>query len=178
MVSVQKIWHRNQFRIGISFGFDENLKQKARQIGARWSQIYKCWYMDYNKENYQKITTTFPETEILYNTSTEPETPAPGLKRGHDIAPITVRIKPGSALRSSQEAEHKVKSIEKGEKKAAFWVANKNTMSDGINQGTGTTNRNAKLVPCAVDFISTGICKTKFEIETIKSDKFVVIFTS
>jgi len=29
MVSIQKIWHHNQFQIGISFGFDETLKQKA-----------------------------------------------------------------------------------------------------------------------------------------------------
>ena len=73
MVSVKKIWHHDQFQIGIGFGFDETLKQKARQIGANWSQTYKCCYVDYNKENYQKITSKFPDLEILYNTPTKVE---------------------------------------------------------------------------------------------------------
>jgi site-specific recombinase XerD len=119
MVSVQKIWHHNQFRIGISFGFDETLKQKARQIGATWSQTWKCWYVDYNKESYQKITTTFPEIEIINNTSTEPETPAPGLKRGHDIAPI-VADEISNALQPPTVVEHKAESIGKDEKIAEF----------------------------------------------------------
>jgi len=119
LVTLQKIWHHNQFRIGIRFGFDETLKQKARQIGATWSQTHKCWYVDYDKENYQKITTTFPETEILYTSSTKPETQAPGLERGHDIAPI-VAGNQSNALQPPIVVEHKAKSIGKDEKKAEF----------------------------------------------------------
>jgi hypothetical protein len=122
------------------------------------------------------ITTAFPGTGILYDTSTQPDTPMPDLKCGH--VPLTAWIKPGSFLRSHREAEHKVKSIGKDEKKAAFWVGSKNALSVGLNEGTGKANRNAKPVPCAVDFNSTGIRNTRFEIETIKSNKFVVIFTS
>jgi len=33
MVSVQNFWHHNQFQIGIGFGFDETLKQKANPTG-------------------------------------------------------------------------------------------------------------------------------------------------
>jgi hypothetical protein len=32
------------------FGFEEELKIKAKSIGARWSQTHKCWYRFYNKE--------------------------------------------------------------------------------------------------------------------------------
>jgi hypothetical protein len=32
MVSVQKVWYHNQFQNGISFGFDETLKQNAQPI--------------------------------------------------------------------------------------------------------------------------------------------------
>ena len=55
MVTLKKIQHRDAPRIGIYFGYDDRLKQSARRIGARWSQSQRCWYLDYNKENYQKI---------------------------------------------------------------------------------------------------------------------------
>ncbi len=35
MVSVQKIWHNNQFQIGISFGFDETLKKSMEKAGLQ-----------------------------------------------------------------------------------------------------------------------------------------------
>ena len=35
MVSVQKIWHHNQFQIGISFGFDETLKNSMEKAGLQ-----------------------------------------------------------------------------------------------------------------------------------------------
>jgi len=69
MVSVQNFWQQHQFQTGISFGFDETLKQKARQIGAKWSQTYKYWYVDYNDENYQKVSSTIPNFQIIYDTS-------------------------------------------------------------------------------------------------------------
>jgi site-specific recombinase XerD len=35
MVSVQKIWHHNQFQIGISFGFDETLEKAMEKAGLQ-----------------------------------------------------------------------------------------------------------------------------------------------
>jgi hypothetical protein len=118
-------------------------------------------------------TTFFSEIKIPYNTSIKPEPPVPGLKCGHDIAPITVRIKPGGALRSSQEAEHKVTSNGKDEKKAAFCTDSNVRWSDGTTSGIGNTKLCAMRIPIAVDFDTTGIRNTKFEIETIKSNKFM-----
>jgi integrase/recombinase XerD len=51
MVILRKIEHREAPRIGMFFGYDDQLKQSARRIGARWSQTQRCWYVDYNKEN-------------------------------------------------------------------------------------------------------------------------------
>ena len=77
MVTIEKIWHHDNFRIGIRFGFDENLKMKARQIGAKWSKTWKCWYVDYNKENYIEIKRTFEQIEIVKDKNNErPPEPA------------------------------------------------------------------------------------------------------
>lgn len=58
------------------FGFDEDLKQKARSIGASWSQTHKCWYILYNKDNYNLLLRTFDGVEIRKDendsTATEP----------------------------------------------------------------------------------------------------------
>jgi hypothetical protein len=112
MVSLQNIRQHHQSQTGMSFGFDETLKQKARQIGAKWCQSYNCWYVDYNKENHQNITSTFPDIEILHDTTKKPETLAPGLKHGHDIAPIA-DCKTSSALQLQNEIEHKAQNFVK-----------------------------------------------------------------
>jgi len=124
------------------------------------------------------IATTFHGTGILYDTITRPEPPVPGLKCGHDIAPITARIKPGSALRTSLEAEHKVTSIAKDEKQAALWSGGKTAMADSLNEGIGAGNCDTKPVPCDVNFSTIRIYNTMYEIETIKSNKFLQLFTS
>jgi len=55
MVQLRKLFHKGNDQIGIYFGFDEVLKIKAKSIGAQWSQSHKCWYVLYNKENYNLI---------------------------------------------------------------------------------------------------------------------------
>jgi hypothetical protein len=119
MVSVQNFRQHKQSQSGMGFGFDETLKQIALPIGDKWSQTYKCWYIDYNTESYQKITSTFPNIEIFYDALTKPETPAPGLKHGHDIAPI-VAHKQSSALQPLMLVEHKAESNVKDEKEVEY----------------------------------------------------------
>jgi len=88
VVTINKIQHREAPRIGIYFGYDDQLKQGAKRIGARWSQSKRCWYVDYNTENFHKIKLTFPEIEIVKDTDQNVPQPAPGLQKSHDIAPI------------------------------------------------------------------------------------------
>lgn len=105
MVTLRKIHHREAPGIGIYFGYDDQLKQSAKHIGARWSQTQRCWYVDYNKENYNKIKLTFPEVEIVKNTDQKVPQPAPGLQKSHDIAPI-VAAKNDNALLQPKAEEH------------------------------------------------------------------------
>lgn len=125
MVSIQKIRHRDAFRIAIFFGFDENLKQSAKGIGARWSQTNKCWYVDYSKENYQKIKDVFPEHEIIKEPGDIDPAPAPGLQNNHDNAPIT--SPPGDgALLPHEAAEHKAeKPVNAGSQAEFLFITGK-----------------------------------------------------
>lgn len=108
MVSIRKIRHRDAFRIGIFFGFDEKLKRTAKDIGATWSQTKKCWYVDYNRESYEKIRQAFPDLEIIKESGDIEPTPAPGLQNGHDIAPIALPSGESDLLPPA-DAEHKAK---------------------------------------------------------------------
>jgi site-specific recombinase XerD len=101
-IKIKKIFHRGDFQIGLFFDFDENLKNKAKSIGAHWSQTHKCWYMLYNKENYNLILRNFDQVEIVKdeNSKRHPE-PAPERQENVHIAETI------SEIRFNIQAEHK-----------------------------------------------------------------------
>ncbi len=102
MVQLRKIFHRGNDQIGIYFGFDEGLKAIARSIGASWSQTNKCWYVLYNKENYNLIKLTFDGVEIINDENNERHT-EPALI-GHETVHIAEEI---CEIRPTEKAEHK-----------------------------------------------------------------------
>ena len=102
MVQVRKILHRGNFQIGIYFGFDEDLKMKAKSIGAKWSQTNKCWYVLYNNENYNLIRRTFDDIAIVIEENKELHT-EPALN-GQEIVHIAEDI---SKFQPPMMAEHK-----------------------------------------------------------------------
>ena len=73
MIQIKKLYHRGGFQIGIYFGFEPELKEKARSINSRWSQTNKCWYVAYNKYNYNLILRTFDEVEVLKDENNQPQ---------------------------------------------------------------------------------------------------------
>jgi len=102
MIQIRKILHRENYQIGIYFGFDEVLQNKAKSIGASWSKTYKCWYVLYNKENYKLITSTFDCIEIIQDGNNERHTePADIQQETVHIAEVTGEIRP------DEKAEHK-----------------------------------------------------------------------
>jgi len=102
MIQLRKIHHRGNFQIGIFMGFDENLKAKAKSIGALWSKTYKCWYVLYNKENYNLILRNFDNVEIVRDENTERQ-PEPAVIR-QDNVHIAESI---SEFRPEIQDEHK-----------------------------------------------------------------------
>ena len=106
MPTIQTIWHRNAYRIGIFFGFDDELKLRAKQAGASWSRTHRCWYVDYNAEKTRKIKEAFPDHKVVKNPDDNSPTPAPGLKNTHDTAPIVALPQAGNAFPLPGAAEH------------------------------------------------------------------------
>lgn len=102
MLQIKKISHKGDFQIGLYFGFDEDLKARARSLGATWSQTHKCWYLLYNAENYNRIKQKFDEIEIL---KSENDILPPEPAR---IRQETVHIaEPISELQPDMSVEHK-----------------------------------------------------------------------
>jgi len=102
MVQLRKIFHRENYQIGIFFGNDGALNFKAKSIGASWSKTHTCWYVLYNKENYNQIKRTFEDIEIIQDTNNERQ-PEPA-----DIQQETVHIAEViGEIRPSIQAEHK-----------------------------------------------------------------------
>jgi integrase/recombinase XerD len=102
MVQLRKIVHRENYQIGIYFGFDDDLQNKAKSLGAVWSQTYKCWYLLYSKENYNRIKQTFEDIEIIQDKYNERQPEPAGIQQENvHIAEVI------SAIRPSEKAEHK-----------------------------------------------------------------------
>jgi integrase/recombinase XerD len=76
-ITVQKIDHRGGWQIGIFFAPNKALAQKAKQLQARWSKTFTCWYIAYSKENFQQIKDSFAGCEIKIITGQQPA-PVPG----------------------------------------------------------------------------------------------------
>jgi len=102
MIQLRKLFHNGNDQIGIYFGFDEELKNKARSIGARWSQTHRCWYMLYNKENYKLLKLTFDDVEIVKDENNKRHTEPAGAQ--HETVHIAETI---SEFRPELQAGHK-----------------------------------------------------------------------
>jgi len=96
------MFHRENYQIGIFFGIDNELNFKAKSIGASWSQTHKCWYVLYNKENYNRIKRTFEGIEIIQDNNNERQ-PEPALIK-QEIVHIAEVI---GEIRPNIQAEHK-----------------------------------------------------------------------
>ena len=102
MVTIRKIYHKGAFRIGLFFDFDEELINKAKSIGAHWSQTNKCWHVLYNKENYNLILRNFENIEIVRDENNEQQTEPAVIQ--HETVHIAETI---SEIRSDIQSEHK-----------------------------------------------------------------------
>ena len=64
-ITLQKLWHRGQYRIGIFFDKNDiKVRQRMKRIGARFSKTNKCWHLEYNKPNYKLLKKHFKHIDI------------------------------------------------------------------------------------------------------------------
>jgi len=65
-ITLKKIHHRGQDRIGIFFKYDFRLKEAVRNTGAYYSKTLQCWHLPYDKLSYHKLRKRFPNS-LLYD---------------------------------------------------------------------------------------------------------------
>jgi integrase/recombinase XerD len=62
-IILKKVFHRDKWRIFISFNFDESLAALVKQInGSSYSSTYKSWYADDHEETLKQILSIFRDT--------------------------------------------------------------------------------------------------------------------
>lgn len=107
MIKIRKFFHRDAYQIGLYFGFDSILKQKAQSIGAKWSQSQKCWYVLYNASNYKLILSTFDQVEILHDENNAEKPPEPVEIRQEivHIADSTSEFQPPESVEHKDEMQ-------------------------------------------------------------------------
>jgi site-specific recombinase XerD len=55
VVRLQKIWHRDDWRIALFFDFNAGVIAHVKSIGARWSKTLSCWYLNYHANAYNEL---------------------------------------------------------------------------------------------------------------------------
>jgi len=63
-IVLRKILHHGSIRIGMYADPPALLNKRLKKIGAVWTRTFKCWLLDYSKENYQAIKAVFSDCEI------------------------------------------------------------------------------------------------------------------
>ncbi|MEZ4922798.1 MAG: tyrosine-type recombinase/integrase [Crocinitomicaceae bacterium] len=89
-ITLKNFNHRGEQHIGLFFDYNNNLIQKAKKSGCRWSQTHKCWYLKNTPENYSKIIDEFKGT-VLIKTPTFPENEHNGVYKTLPRIPIKKR---------------------------------------------------------------------------------------
>lgn len=63
-IIIHKIWHRNAYRIGVSFDYSFEIKTKLKSLNATYSKTHQCWYVDYSKASYALLQKHFKDITI------------------------------------------------------------------------------------------------------------------
>lgn len=59
VITLRPLLHRGGEQIGICYEKNSSLNTMIRnQIGAKWSETHKCWYIPLSRENYRKLYNT------------------------------------------------------------------------------------------------------------------------
>lgn len=63
-IYVEKIFHRECYQIAIRFLGNLSIKEFLKNLGAKYSRTFHCYYLPYNKEEYQNLLTDFDEVNL------------------------------------------------------------------------------------------------------------------
>lgn len=60
-IEIKPLWHRGQAQIAIYFKYDEQIISTARELGCKFSQTHRCWYIINIPQNKLKIVKAFEQ---------------------------------------------------------------------------------------------------------------------
>lgn len=72
-ITIKKIWHREAYRIGVFFENNYEIKTKLKDLKATFSITHKCWYLDYNPNNWIILQNNFTNIIITKPSETDIE---------------------------------------------------------------------------------------------------------
>ena len=101
-ISIKKIFHRNAYRIGITFDYDESVKSTLKSMGALYSSTHNCWYINYDTASYAELKKHFSSFEIEKTPDTSVVVTQPVTDSSRDLSPIaTSELQLGSSQLSN-----------------------------------------------------------------------------
>lgn len=107
---VRKIHHRNAYRIGIFFDYDNSKIQILKKIGAGYSNTKKCWYLDYESKNITILKAHFDNILIEKNNQLVSSSPLVTGNKSRDLSPTaTSKFQLGTSNMSNPE--HKTELV-------------------------------------------------------------------
>ena len=89
-ITLKPILHKDQQIIGLFFPFDEELKNIAKNAGAKWSLTLRCWWFIDSPENFRKLFEIFKNKAWLDITLYKPKQ----LKKVKTIKPVLENLVP------------------------------------------------------------------------------------
>jgi site-specific recombinase XerD len=86
-IIVKKIWHRDAHRIALFFKYDSATISQSKKLGGIYSKSLRCWYFDYNAENYRLISQIFTDL-VIDNPKNNETQPLAGFTMSRDLPAI------------------------------------------------------------------------------------------
>jgi site-specific recombinase XerD len=126
--------HRGADRIAIAFDYDTATQQQIKKLGGKWSQSLRCWYVDYNKENYLQLIEMFPNATVPPKKTNTKEikepvataslfegnvTPSTVVAQGHNETPATPR---GMGHKPTASGKPAPAGAEKADQQQRVWA--------------------------------------------------------
>jgi len=108
MASIQKVRQNKTSQTLSSHGFDDALKQRAKQNGDLFNRNHQRYYSNYDTEKTRKIRNEYIDHQLNKDSEPYNSNLAAVLKNDHNTAPIIAMPLPGNDLHPPDDLEHKL----------------------------------------------------------------------
>ncbi len=111
-IRVEKLLHRGRWRISLHFGYDKEVIDQIRAIGAYWSKTHSCWYLDYSAEAFKRLKAL--SYELILPQQVQPEPTAAGTTFRENPPIPEHRESPSAPITGDLQSEHRKTTVSEG----------------------------------------------------------------